>query len=102
MPGGYARPVERTAIEVAQSVLATYVGEYELREELSMVVTLEDGALFVEPTGQEKLPVFAESATTFFLRAVEAQISFTRDDSGTVTGLVLRQGGRELPARKVK
>ncbi len=102
VPRGYAPPVERTEVEVAEAVLETYVGEYELANELSLVVTLEDGALFVHPTGQEKVAVFAESETKFFLRVVEAQISFTKDDSGAVTGLVLHQGGRERPGQRVK
>ena len=102
MRRGYARPVERTEVEVAEALLETYVGEYELGDDLSLFVTLEDGVLFVQPTGQEKLPVFAESETKFFQRAVKAQVSFTRDDSGAVTGLILHQGGRDHPGRKVK
>ncbi len=83
-------------------ILETYVGEYELRPEFSVVVTLEDGALFVQATGQPKIPVFAESETKFFLRVVEAQISFIKDESGTVTGLILHQGGRDSPAQKIR
>ena len=99
---GYTPPVERTEVDVPEDILESYVGKYELRPEVSLVVTLEDGALFVEPTDQERLPMFAESETVFFLKAVEAQISFTRDDSGAVTGLILRRGAVERPARRVK
>ncbi len=70
--------------------------------ELSIAVTLEGGGLFVQPTGQSRLPVFAESETKFFLRAVNAQVSFTKDDSGAVTGMILHQGGRDQSARKVR
>jgi hypothetical protein len=31
---------------------------------------------------------------------VEAQLTFTRDADGQVSGLVLHQNGRDLPARK--
>jgi hypothetical protein len=48
------------------------------------------------------VPVFAESESKFFLRVTEAQISFTKDDSGAVTGLILHQGGRERPGQRVK
>ena len=68
----------------------------------SIVVTLEDGALFVQATGQGKLPAFAESETKFFLRAVDAQVSFTKDDSGAVAGLILHQNGRDQPGSKVR
>jgi hypothetical protein len=33
---------------------------------------------------------------------VDAQISFTKDASGAVTQLILHQGGRDVPGRKVK
>ena len=45
--------------------------------------------------------IFAESETKFFLKVVDAQISFTKDDSGAVTGLILHQGGANQPARRV-
>ena len=63
---------------------------------------LEDGGLFVEPTGQGIFPLFAESETDFFLRVVNAQVSFTKNDTGEVTGLVLHQGGRDQPAPKAR
>ena len=102
VPRGYAPPVERTEVHIAVDILETYVGEYEMSPELSIVVALEGGGLFVQPTGQSRLPVFAESETKFFLRAVNAQISFTKDGSGAVTGMILHQGGRDQSARKVR
>ena len=94
--------VERTEVAVAEDILETYVGEYQLAPTFSIVVTLEEGALFAQATAQPKFPVFAESETEFFVRVVDAQISFTKDDSGAVTGLILHQGGANQPARKVR
>ena len=93
---------ERVEIEVAASVLETYAGEYELSAAFSIVVTLEAGALFLQATGHGKAPMFAESETKFFLRVVDAQVSFTKDDSSTVTGLVLHQNGANQPGQKVR
>jgi CubicO group peptidase (beta-lactamase class C family) len=101
-PRGYRPPVERTEIDVAEELLQTYVGEYELTPEMSLVLTLEDGQLQLQATGQQQVPLFAESEDMFFLRAVNAQISFTRDAAGEVTALVLHQGGREQAALKVR
>ncbi|MEE8327100.1 MAG: serine hydrolase domain-containing protein, partial [candidate division NC10 bacterium] len=58
-PRGYRPPVERTEIDVAEEILQTYVGEYELSPQRSLVVTLEDGQLHLEVTGQGKAPLFA-------------------------------------------
>ncbi|MCI0434507.1 MAG: DUF3471 domain-containing protein [Gemmatimonadetes bacterium] len=101
-PRGYAPPVQRTEISVPAAVLQNYIGEYQAPPEASIVVTLENGSLYGQPTGQEKLRLFAEAEDRFFLRAVNIQISFTRNESGEVDGLVVHQGGREQRARKLK
>jgi len=69
---------------------------------VTLLVTLEDGALFVEHAREGRFPIFAESETEFFLRAANVQITFTRDESGAVDGLVLHQGGRDSLATRVR
>ena len=48
------------------------------------------------------MELFQESESKFFLKVVEAQVEFVKDASGKVTGLVLTQSGRAMPAKKVK
>jgi hypothetical protein len=100
-PRGYRPPVARTEITLAESVLRNYVGEYQLGPQFSLTITLEEGRLQAQPTGQSKVTLYAEAQEKFFLRVVNAQITFTRT-SDEVTGLILHQGGRDQPARKVK
>lgn len=100
-PRGY-RPVVRTEITLPDSVLRQYLGEYQLNPEVSITITLEDGRLQARATGQSAVTIYAEAPDKFFLRAVEAQITFTRAPSGALTGLVLHQGGQDLRATKVK
>jgi CubicO group peptidase (beta-lactamase class C family) len=101
-PRGYRPPVERTEIKVAVDVLQAYVGEYAVTPELTLTITLEDGRLQALPTGQQKATLFAEAPDRFFLRVANIQITFTRSESGEVTGLVLHQGGRDQPARRIR
>jgi len=101
-PRGYRPPVARTEITVAESVLRSYVGEYEVTSQLSITITLEDGRLQAQPTGQSKATLFAEAQDKFFLRVTNAQVTFTRAPAGKVTGLILHQGGRDQAGRKVK
>ena len=101
-PRGYRPPVERTEITVAESVLRSYVGEYQVTPQLSITITLEDGRLQAQPTGQSKATMFAEAQDKFFLRVANVQVTFTKAPSGEVTGLILHQGGRDQPGRKVK
>ena len=55
-----------------------------------------------QATGQPKFELFPSSETEFFLKAVEAQVSFVKDDEGKVTELILNQNGRKMPAKKIK
>jgi CubicO group peptidase (beta-lactamase class C family) len=93
-------PVPRTEIAVDAETLAAYVGVYPLRPGFELAVTAEGGRLFVQASGQPRFELFAEKRDAFFLKAVDAQVTFTRDVAGAVTGLVLHQNGARLPATK--
>ena len=87
---------EKKEIALPANVLSAYVGAYELRPGFDMVVTLEGGQLVTQVGGQPKLPIFAESETKFFPKAIDAQIEFFKDEKGGVTHLVLHQGPAEI------
>jgi CubicO group peptidase (beta-lactamase class C family) len=93
---------QRTAIELPGKVLARYVGVYQFAPTFSIEMTLDGAALYGQPTGQDKFRVWPESETEFFLREVEAQVTFVRDAQGGVTGMVLHQGGGSITGTKVK
>ena len=63
-------------------------------------VSRDGTRLFVQATGQPRFEIYAEKRDAFFLTAVDAQLTFTRDASGAVTGLVLHQNGARQPAPK--
>jgi CubicO group peptidase (beta-lactamase class C family) len=88
-------PPRRTEVAVDSLLLQRYVGEYELTPAFHMVVSRQAAHLFVQATAQPRFAVFAESDSTFFLNAVDAQLTFRPD------GLVLHQNGQHVPARKV-
>jgi hypothetical protein len=89
---------ERKEVPVAPEILAAYVGSYEMRSGVEMVVTLEDGKLITQLGPQPKVPVFAESETSFFAKVVDAQIEFEKNETGAVTALVLHQGPNNIRA----
>src|SRR5687768_13928730 len=101
-PRGYRPPVERVEITLAEDVLRRYVGEYHLTPQRSLTITLENGRLQAQPTGQSKATLFAEAPDKFFLRVANVQVTFTKTPSGEVAGLILHQGGRDQTGRKVK
>ena len=93
-------PSERKEIAVLPGILEKYVGTYELTPTFSIITTLENGQLMAQATKQPKFPLFAESETRFFLKAVDAQFEFFKNDKGEVTHLVLHQGGRDITGEK--
>lgn len=91
------QPKQRDAITLDPAVLPNYAGTYRLGPEFDLVVTTEDGKLFVTATGQGRLEVFPQSETEFFYKAVDAQLTFTLDADGKASGLVLHQNGADMP-----
>src|SRR5204863_3194310 len=67
----------RTAIELPASALSPYVGVYQLAAGLEFDVTLRNGALFIASNmGGAALQLWPESNNDFFVKAVDAQVSF--------------------------
>ncbi len=95
-------PKQRKAIDVAAAVLEKYVGDYQLAPNFEIQITQEGDHLFEQATNQPKFEIFPESEKEFFLKVVDAQITFEENSQGQVTGLVLHQGGRNVPGNKVK
>lgn len=93
---------ELPVIEVATSVLETYEGTYELAPTFSIEITREDNQLFLQATGQPKFPVYPSAEDTFFLKVVEANVVFNKDDNGKVESLTLNQNGQSPKGKKVK
>ena len=55
-----------------------------------------------QATNQPAFELFAEGENSFAVKVVNAKVRFVKDDAGTVTGLVINQGGREIPGKKIK
>jgi CubicO group peptidase (beta-lactamase class C family) len=94
-------PAPKT-VELPAETLAEYAGRYPLAPTFVLTVTVESGGVAVQATGQSKLPVYASAPDEFYYTVVDARISFTRDAAGKVSGLVLHQNGRDMPAKKAK
>jgi hypothetical protein len=61
-------------------------------------ITKEGNQLMAQPTGQPKLPLFPESEVKFFLKVIDAQITFEPEQDQ----LILHQGGANIPAKRIE
>ena len=88
-------------LSVDPKTLATYVGKYELRPGFVIDVSAERNALHIQPTGQARLQLAAESETRFYVLAAEnIGVSFNKDASGKISGITLHQNG-DHPAKRL-
>lgn len=109
VPPSALPPRRRVTIDLPADRMSPYVGTYDLPSSafqgapaLLLVVRLGDAGLFVKSTGAPEVRLWPESPTDFFVKEVDAQITFTRSADGNVTGLVLHQNGEDRVGRKVK
>ena len=89
-------------IKLEPEVLANYRGEFELSPGFVITVTLEGDSIFTQATGQSKVEIYPESETKFFLKVVDAQLEFVKDESGRFNKMILHQGGRDVEGKRVK
>jgi CubicO group peptidase (beta-lactamase class C family) len=94
-------PPERHAIALPPEALQALVGRYQLAPQVFVAVTRDGDHLFAQLTNEAALEIFPESPTGFFLKRVDAQVSFLIGPDGRATSLVLHQNGRDLPAPRV-
>jgi len=95
-------PKERVLAPVDPKIYGSYAGQYELAPNFILTITDEEGRLMGQATGQPKLELLPESETQFFTLAVAVEITFVKDEKGQVTHLILRQGGQDSTAKKIK
>ena len=96
----YEVPTATTEIKVDPKIYDAYTGRYELAPNFILTISKEGDRLMAQATGQPPVELFPESETTFFLKVVDAKVTFVKDDTGKVTHLVLHQGG-DKPAKKI-
>lgn len=96
----YYNPVVRKTVKVAEEVLDSYAGVYEVSPGFAISITRKKEALFAQATNQAQFPLFPEEPNKFFFKVVEASLEFIKDDSGRISHLILHQNGQSIPANK--
>jgi hypothetical protein len=87
---------------LAPEVLEKYVGKYQFTPNVLITVTQKEDRFYAQLTGQQALEIFPENEREFFLKVVEAQITFETDDSGKAIAMILHQNGRNQRASKIE
>ncbi len=92
---------EKIAITLTPKQLEKYIGKYELAPGAILEVTTNESQIFAQLTGQPQFEIFPKREDVFFLKVVVAELVFDKDSDGNITGLILYQGGREMPGKRI-
>lgn len=96
-----ALPKEPVAVQVSLALFDTYVGDYQLMPSMVLTVRREGNRFIGQATGQPPIEMIATAENIFFAKEAGAQIKFEKAADGSVSQLVLTQGGRDMPAKKL-
>jgi CubicO group peptidase (beta-lactamase class C family) len=95
------QPTERVLAKVDPKIFDGYVGSYRLAPTIVETVTRNGEKLYVQLTGQDKLEMFPRSDREFFLKEVDAQLTFEAGADGKATQLTLHQNGSDYLAPRL-
>jgi CubicO group peptidase (beta-lactamase class C family) len=91
----------RKIVAVADTVLQSYTGNYELEPGFILAVTREGNHLYGKAGKEAKLELFPESQNKFFLKVADIELEFIKDDKGEISHAIVYQNGA-YNAKKLK
>jgi serine-type D-Ala-D-Ala carboxypeptidase/endopeptidase len=94
--------VSHTEIKFDPKIFDRYTGVYQFTPAITLTFTRDGAQMFAQLTNQPKFEIFAESEKDFFLKVVDAQISFETGEDGRATAATLHQNGRDQKAKRVE
>lgn len=93
---------EASEFAFSASEIGELAGNYELAPNFHIEITHSNGHFYGQATDQPKFAIFARSKTEFFLKEVEASLTFVEGENGVISSLVLHQNGQDVPGIKIE
>jgi D-alanyl-D-alanine carboxypeptidase len=103
-------PSERVYVAVLSNVsnvrlpkekLDRFSGQYELAPKFILNVFRDGDRLMTQATGQSAFEVFPDGENKFVARVAPIKLAFVPDEKGNFTSVVITQGGRDTPAKRI-
>jgi hypothetical protein len=97
-------PTEHKQITLDPTIFDRYVATYQLRPNALLTVARDGERFYTQLTGQPRFEIFAESERKFFLRVIDAQLTFDfdqLDQRGPAARVTLHQNGADIVAKRV-
>lgn len=88
--------------KIDSALLDYYVGRYQMPNGPIFTVTREGDRLYTQLTGQQRFEVFPEGDRDFFVKGVDAQMTFEGDPNRPAIVVIIHQNGRDLRGERIK
>jgi CubicO group peptidase (beta-lactamase class C family) len=95
------QPVQRVLAKVDPKILDGYVGAYRLAPTTVQTITRDGNQLYAQLSGQDRLEIFPQSDREFFLKEVDALLTFETGADGKATLVILHQNGADHAASRL-
>ena len=93
-----AKVGERKEVSVDPALLDLYVGKYQIAPGAIVEIFKEENRLMTQIAGQPKFQLFPTSNTEFFLKVVDAQVTFEPEKKQ----IIIHQNGQTVIAKKTE
>ena len=96
-------PKPRIAVNVDPRILDSYAGSYSVKFQSARTLTIkrDGGALLCQAGSDFPVELFPESETVFFNSMENAEVRFTRNEKGQVTGVTTTEYGKTHFGKKL-
>jgi serine-type D-Ala-D-Ala carboxypeptidase/endopeptidase len=106
-------PTQHIEIRIHPKLLESYAARYQVTPNLVFEITCDGDRIFAQgfaqlphnqpgdPSALPKFELFSEGEKNFFARVSDLQITFESGPEGRATRLILRRGGRDMPAPRL-
>ena len=97
----YGRPYKVPfEVKVDNQILEKFVGSYAVNPTFTMYITIDNGKLSAQASGQQKTILLAEKENYFFAEEANGFLEFTKNDNGAYNELIIHQGGQDIKAKR--
>ncbi len=87
-------------IKVDRQVLEKFAGSYSVSPAFTMYITIDNGKLAAQASGQQKTILLAEKENYFFAEEANGFVEFSKDDTGAYNELIIHQAGQNVKAKR--
>ncbi len=97
---GYA-DIIRTVAKIDPKLLEAYTGEYQVGPAMNFTIVREGDKLFLVAPNFGKNEMYPDSENRFTLSLAGAQLTFSRNEKGEVSELLIELGTQKIRAKRV-